>query len=98
LLRLKRLHGIANKVFAGAIVLPDRVIENGFVLVADGLVQLAGSGPAPAGERYGGPEFLVLPCAIDAQAHSRSQSGQEDFVWSTRSAAAGGVTTIVDMP
>jgi allantoinase len=30
--------------------------------------------------------------------HSRSQKGQEDFVWSTRSAASGGVTTTVDMP
>ena len=40
----------------------------------------------------------MLPGAIDAQVHSRSQLGQEDFVWSTRSAAAGGVTTIVDMP
>ena len=40
----------------------------------------------------------MLPGAIDAQVHSRSQKGQEDFIWSTRSAAAGGVTTIVDMP
>ena len=40
----------------------------------------------------------MLPGAIDAQVHSRSQMGQEDFIWSTRSAAAGGVTTIVDMP
>jgi allantoinase len=38
-----------------------------------------------------------MPGAIDAQVHSRSQLGQEDFVWSTRSAAPGGVTTIVDM-
>lgn len=30
--------------------------------------------------------------------HSLSQRDQEDFIWSTRSAAAGGVTTIVDMP
>jgi hypothetical protein len=41
---------------------------------------------------------LILPGAIDAQVHSLSQKDQEDFIWSTRSAAAGGVTTIVDMP
>jgi allantoinase len=35
---------------------------------------------------------------ICAQVHSLSQKDQEDFIWSTRSAAAGGVTTIVDMP
>jgi allantoinase len=89
---------MADKVFVGSVVLPDRVIENGYVLVGDGLVQSVGSGQAPAGEVHGGPEFLVLPGAIDAQVHSRSQKGQEDFIWSTRSAAAGGVTTIVDMP
>ena len=89
---------MADQVFAGTVVLPDRIIENGYVVVGDGLVQAVGSGPAPAGEKHGGDGFLVLPGAIDAQVHSRSQKGQEDFIWSTRSAAAGGVTTIVDMP
>lgn len=89
---------MADSAFAGTIVLPDRVIDNGYVLVGDGKVQAVGSGAAPAGEKHGGAGFLVLPGAIDAQVHSRSQLGQEDFIWSTRSAAAGGVTTIVDMP
>src|ERR1700683_2082090 len=89
---------MADKVFAGTVVLPDRIIENGYVLVGDGVVRSVGSGASPQGEKHGGAEFLVLPGAIDAQVHSRSQLGQEDFVWSTRSAAAGGVTTIVDMP
>src|SRR3954471_24076703 len=87
-----------DKVFAGTVVLPDRIIDNGYVLVGDGKVQAVGSGALPAGEKHGGAGFLVMPGAIDAQVHSRSQLGQEDFVWSTRSAAAGGVTTIVDMP
>jgi len=89
---------MADQVFAGTVVLPDRMIDNGHVLVADGLVQAVGPGPVPAGERHGGTGFFVFPGAIDAQVHSRSQKGQEDFIWSTRSAAAGGVTTIVDMP
>lgn len=89
---------MADQVFTGSIVLPDRVIDNGYVLVGDGIVQVVGGGAAPAGERHGGMGFLVLPGAIDGQVHSRSQKGQEDFIWSTRSAAAGGVTTIVDMP
>jgi allantoinase len=89
---------MADKVFRGAVVLPDRIIENGYVLVADGVVHHVGEGPPPAGERHGGAAFLVLPGAIDGQVHSRSQAGQEDFIWSTRSAASGGVTTIVDMP
>jgi allantoinase len=89
---------MADQVFTGTIVLPDRVLDNGYVLTGDGLIQVVGSGAPPAGERHGGAGFFVLPGAIDAQVHSRSQKGQEDFVWSTRSAAAGGVTTIVDMP
>jgi allantoinase len=89
---------MADKVFVGTVVLPDRVIENGYVLVTDGVVHRVGEGSSPAGERHGGAGFLVLPGAIDGQVHSRSQAGQEDFVWSTRSAASGGVTTIVDMP
>ena len=89
---------MADKVFAGTIVLSDKVIDDGYVLVSDGKVQAVGSGAPPEGERHGGRGVLVLPGAIDPQVHSRSQLGQEDFIWSTRSAAAGGVTTIVDMP
>jgi allantoinase len=89
---------MGDQVFAGTVVLPDRIIDDGYVLVADGLVQKVGSGVLPAGEKHAGAGFLVLPGAIDAQVHSRSQKGQEDFIWSTRSAAAGGVTAIVDMP
>jgi allantoinase len=89
---------MSDQVFVGKIVLPDRVIEHGWVLAADGLIRQVGAGAPPAGDRHGGANMLVLPGAIDSQVHSRSQKDQEDFVWSTRSAAAGGVTTIVDMP
>jgi allantoinase len=86
-------------VVTGRVVRTDRVLDDGYVAIRGGLVERVGSGPAPASrERYDfGPAF-VLPGAIDAQVHSRSQKDQEDFVWSTRAAAAGGVTTIVDMP
>lgn len=89
---------MADQVFRGTVVLPDRSIEDGYVLVGDGLVQHVASGPPPAGEVHGGPGMLVMPGVIDPQVHSRSQLDQEDFIWSTKSAAAGGVTTIVDMP
>jgi allantoinase len=87
-----------DQVFIGTIVLPDRVIERGYVLSSGGRVERVGAGDPPAGERHGGPDILVLPGAIDGQVHSRSPDAAEDFVWSTRSAASGGVTTIVDMP
>lgn len=86
-------------VVTGRIVGTDRVRERGYVAVRAGVVERVGEGPPPAArERQDFGDALVLPGAIDAQVHSRSQGGQEDFIWSTRSAAAGGVTTIVDMP
>lgn len=86
-------------VLAGTVVLPSMVIENGYVAVRDGKVMHVGEGTPPhAQERHLLGKALILPGAIDAQTHSLSQRNQEDFIWSTRSAAAGGVTTIVDMP
>ncbi len=86
-------------VLSGTVVLPDLVIENGYVAVRGGKVDHVGEGIAPsAHERHVLGDALILPGAIDAQTHSLSQKDQEDFIWSTRSAAAGGVTTIVDMP
>lgn len=86
-------------VLAGTVVLPDRVISRGYVAVSDGKIARVGEGHAPAGlERHDLGEALILPGAIDAQVHSLSQKNQEDFLWSTNAAAAGGVTTIVDMP
>ena len=86
-------------VLSGTVVLADRVIERGYVAVRDGKIAAVGEGAAPAArDRHELGEALILPGAIDAQVHSLSQKDQEDFIWSTRSAAAGGVTTIVDMP
>jgi allantoinase len=84
---------------SGTIVLPDRIIDAGYVAVRDGKVAAVGAGTAPAArDRHELGRALILPGAIDAQVHSLSQKNQEGFAWSTRSAAAGGVTTIVDMP
>jgi len=86
-------------VLKGTLVLPDRVVPGGYVAVRDGLVAEVGQGDAPAAkERHDLGKSLILPGSIDAQVHSLSQKNQEDFIWSTRTAAAGGVTTIVDMP
>lgn len=86
-------------VLQGTLVLPDRVVPDGFVAVRGETVAMLGQGTAPAArERHDLRGALIMPGAIDAQVHSLSQKNQEDFIWSTRSAAAGGVTTIVDMP
>lgn len=86
-------------LFKGHVVTANTVLENGWVAVDAGRISHVGQGLPPTArqvEDHG--DALILPGAIDAQVHSRSQKGQEDFVWSTRAAAAGGVTTIADMP
>lgn len=88
-----------DTVLSGTLVLPDAVVKGGWVATREGKIAALGQGTAPAArERHVLGDALILPGAIDAQVHSLSQKDQEDFIWSTRSAAAGGVTTIVDMP
>ena len=86
-------------VVTGRVVGADMIRDDGYVAIRGGLVERVGDGTPPASrERHDFGAAYILPGAIDSQVHSRSQKAQEDFVWSTRSAAAGGVTTIVDMP
>jgi allantoinase len=54
-------------------------------------------GSAPGARRIDVGTDLVLPGAVDSHVHSLSHRG-EGIAASTRSAAAGGVTTIVEMP
>src|SRR5690606_5980474 len=55
------------------------------------------AGSAPGARRIDAGSGLVLPGAVDSHVHSLSHHG-EGIATSTRSAAAGGVTTIVEMP
>lgn len=92
---------VYDQLLLGHLVLADREIPRGYVAIQNGLVAAVGSVddgcPAAKQSEDFGSNYL-MPGAIDAQTHSRSQKDNEDFIWSTRSAAAGGVTTIVDMP
>lgn len=83
----------------GQVVLTDAILTNSYVGISDGKVVCIGSGSQPdATETRNFGDAYIMPGAIDSQVHSRSQLNQEDFIWSTKAAAAGGVTTIVDMP
>src|SRR5688500_20302151 len=80
---------------SGTVVTAERIIRGGYVAVSAGRIAAVGEGPAPASaEHHELGEALILPGAIDAQTHSLSQRNQEDFIWSTRAAAAGGRTTL----
>jgi allantoinase len=86
-------------VVLGNIVLPDRVIENGYVAVSGETIAAIGEGAPPTAERtHDATGSFVLPGVIDGQTHAGSQANREGIGIATRAAAAGGVTTIVDMP
>jgi allantoinase len=77
-------------VLTGRVVGTHTILENGYVAIRDGKVERIGEGAPPqAAERQNFGSAFVVPGAIDAQVHSRSQKGQEDFIWSTRAAAIG---------
>src|ERR1700694_3864272 len=84
-------------VVAGTLALPgDRLVE-GEVGIRDGRIAAIGEAGTLAGEKRIETKGLVLPGVVDAHVHTRSEP-EEGITRATTAAAAGGVTTIVDMP
>ncbi|UKS29363.1 dihydroorotase family protein [Paenibacillus sp. HWE-109] len=83
----------------GNIVLPDCVLNNSIIGIENGVVVYIGdhNDILEAGEYLDASGKLVLPGAIDAHVHCYS-SMEEGVGNLTRAAAAGGVTTIIEMP
>lgn len=88
-----------DTVIRGDVVVSDRVIPDGCVGISDGVIQAIGEGPSLTGRRMvDASGCYVLPGVIDGQVHADSQAGAEGIGIATKAAAAGGVTTVVDMP
>ena len=86
-------------VVRGDLVLPDRVLTDGFLAVRDGAIGALGTGAAPeAAQQVDAAGHLIFPGVIDGQVHAGSAEGIEGLADASVAAAAGGVTTIVDMP
>jgi len=86
-------------VVKGDVVLPDKVVKGGFVAVRDGKVVASGVDTPPQATRV--EDFsgcLLFPGLVDAQIHAGSIEGFKGLEDATRAAAAGGVTTVIDMP
>jgi allantoinase len=87
---------------AGAtVVLPDGVRPTGIAIDAGRIVAIAPDDELPeARQRIGAAGLHVLPGVIDTHTHARDPSvdAREDFGSATAAAAAGGVTTILEMP
>jgi allantoinase len=83
----------------GDLVLPDRIVPNAYAAVAEGRIAAIGQDDPPSAREtrdYRG--CLIFPGIVDGQVHAGSADGFAGIEDLTRSAAAGGVTTVVDMP
>jgi allantoinase len=88
-----------DRLVLGDIVTPERVIERGWVGISGETIAGLGQGAAPQGAAvHDFTGHLVFPGLVDGHMHTSSAFGWEGILHATRSAAAGGVTTVVDMP
>ncbi|MGI9333674.1 MAG: dihydroorotase [Gammaproteobacteria bacterium] len=88
-----------ERLVRGDLVLPDRVLEDGYLGIDGGKISAVGvRTPPDAREVIDASGKLVFPGVIDGQVHAGSATGIEGLADATVAAAAGGVTTIVDMP
>jgi len=86
-------------VIRGDVVTADTVQRDAFVAVRGGMIAQMGSGTPPRASRVDDHRgALLFPGLVDAQVHAGSHEGVAGLRDATRAAAAGGVTTIVDMP
>jgi allantoinase len=88
-----------DAVIRGDIVLTDRVLEDGYVAIRGEAIAAIGEGVSPpAKEVLDHSGAYVLPGLVDGHMHTSSARGWAGIRGASMSAAAGGVTTCVDMP
>ncbi|UFN50007.1 amidohydrolase family protein [Roseomonas sp. OT10] len=86
-------------VVQGTLVFSDHLLPDGWVAVRGGAIAGTGQGaPPPARQVADHRGRLVLPGLVDGHMHTGSAVGFPGIEGATSSAAAGGVTTCVDMP
>jgi allantoinase len=85
-------------VVAGRLALPGGILRRGEIGVSEGrIAAIAEPGSLAGSERIDAGDLLVLPGVVDNHVHTRSEP-REGITRATTAAAAGGVTTLVDMP
>ena len=77
----------------------SEIMPDGWVAISDGRISAFGTGTPPdARVTHDHSGKFVLPGLVDGHMHTSSAIGWAGIEGATRSAAAGGVTTCVDMP
>jgi allantoinase len=88
-----------DSVLLGDLVLPDAVLPGGYVAIRGETIAAIGRGAPPAaGATFDHSGDLIFPGLVDGHMHTASSRGWPGIEGASRTAAAGGVTTIVDMP
>ena len=88
-----------DRVIRGDLVLPDGVLWDGYVAIRGEVIAAIGQGvPPPAKGTLDFSGRFVLPGLVDGHMHTSSALGWPGIEGASRTAAAGGVTTCVDMP
>ena len=88
-----------DRLFLGDIVTPGAVLPGGYVAIRGETIAAIGQGqPPPAVSVVDHRGRFILPGLVDGHMHTSSAIGWPGIEGATRSAAAGGVTTCVDMP
>ncbi len=88
-----------DRVIRGDLVLPDGVLWDGYVAIRGETIAAIGQGvPPPASGTLDFSGRFVLPGLVDGHMHTSSALGWAGIEGASRTAAAGGVTTCVDMP
>ena len=83
----------------GTVVTSTEILGDGWVAIDGERIAAVGTGPAPeAGTVHDHSGCFILPGLVDGHMHTSSAIGWAGIEGATRSAAAGGVTTCVDMP
>ncbi len=94
---------MGSTLLCGATVADEHASAPRDIWIADGQIREVAPGlseRADADERVDLTGYLVVPGAIDPHVHFAEAGGEEreDFGSGTRSAAAGGITTVIDHP
>jgi allantoinase len=85
-------------VVHGDIALPGGVVlRNGWMGINGGRIERTSEAPLEGREELQATGCLILPGFVDAHVHTRS-CVDEGITATTRAAAAGGTTTVIDMP
>ena len=93
-----RVHTNYDLTIHGDVVLDDgTVTPNTWIGIRNGVIAALSAEPLPSDSHHDASGKLIFPGVVDAHVHTRSNP-DEGITNATRAAAAGGTTTVVDMP